>query len=167
MLSWSLLININTVNTMHSDVARCVASVAHIFKRFRQNQSSDIRWLRTASCNNTRERPEHIKKVPVGGRAYVQVKLELAGHNGLVLRVWRIVAPRSRKGEVLRKIHEWHQGIIKCWLRAGSLVWWPGLSSERTKLVISWQMLYEMKRTQQKEPLPSTPFLEQPWKWVL
>uniref|UniRef100_A0A671U8K1 Gypsy retrotransposon integrase-like protein 1 n=1 Tax=Sparus aurata TaxID=8175 RepID=A0A671U8K1_SPAAU len=110
--------------------------------------------------------PEHITKVPMDARAYVQVKSELSEHDGLILRGSRIVIPRSMRGETLQKIHDGHQGLSKCRERACSSVWWPGLSAEINRLVTSCQVCHELKRTQQKEPLISTPLPERPWKRI-
>ena len=38
--------------------------------------------------------------------------------------------PSAMKLQVLDKIHEGHQGIVKCRERAKTSVWWPGLSRE-------------------------------------
>lgn len=110
--------------------------------------------------------PEHLSNVPMDAREYVQVKSELSEHNGLVLRGSRIVVPRQMRGEILQKIHEGHQGLVKCRERACSSVWWPGLSTDINKLVTSCQVCCELKRTQQKEPLISTPLPERPWKRI-
>ncbi|KAK0156179.1 hypothetical protein N1851_000550 [Merluccius polli] len=85
--------------------------------------------------------PEHISKVPVSIREYVQVKAELSEHNGLVLRGCRIVVPQPMRKEILQKIHQGHQGLAKCRERACSSVWWPGLSTEISSLVTSCQNL--------------------------
>ena len=94
--------------------------------------------------------PEHISKVPMDARAYIQVKLELSEHNGLILRGSRIVMPRSMRGGTLQNIHDGHQGMNKCREKVCSSVWWPGLSAEINRLVTSCQVCCEWKRTQQK-----------------
>ena len=110
--------------------------------------------------------PEHLSSVPLDAKEYTQVKSELSEHSGLILRGSRIVVPRSMRGEILLKIHEGHQGLVKCRERASSSVWWPGLSTELNKLVSSCQVCREQKRTQQMEPLIPTPLPERPWKRI-
>lgn len=81
--------------------------------------------------------PEHLSNVSRDAREFVQVKSELSEYKGLILRGSRIVVLRSMRGEILQKIHEGHQGLVKCRERACSSVWWPGLSTEINKLVTS------------------------------
>ena len=49
---------------------------------------------------------------------------------GILLKSSRIVVPTAVKLHVLDKIHEGHQGIVKCRERVKTSVWWPGLSRE-------------------------------------
>lgn len=99
-------------------------------------------------------------------RAYVKVKNELSETNGLVTRGSRIVIPKSERSEILDKIHAGHQGLTKCRDRANSSVWRPGLSAELKDTVMRCQTCQEQKRTQQKEPLISTPLPDRPWKRI-
>ncbi|KAK0156229.1 hypothetical protein N1851_000482 [Merluccius polli] len=155
-----------------SDVACYVASVVGAIPA--SQSKLDEMKMATASDANLQSVikfihtgwPEHISRVPVSIRAYVQVKAELSEHNGLVLRGCRIVVPQSMREEILQKIHQGHQGLVKCRERACSSVWWPGLSTEISNLVSSCQVCHEQKRTQQKEPLISTPLPDRPWKRI-
>ncbi|KAK0146758.1 hypothetical protein N1851_013875 [Merluccius polli] len=124
-----------------SDVACYVASVVGAIPA--SQSKLDEMKMATASDANLQSVikfihtgwPEHISRVPVSIRAYVQVKAELSEHNGLVLRGCRIVVPQSMREEILQKIHQGHQGLVKCRERACSSVWWPGLSTEISNLV--------------------------------
>lgn len=171
-LSRSPLSSTCTKMDTQSDVACYVASVVGAIPA--SQSKIDEMKIATASDANLQSVikfihagwPEHISKVPVSIRAYVQVKAELSEHNGLVLRGCRIVVPQSMREEILTKIHEGHQGLVKCRERACSSVWWPRLSTEISNLVSSCQVCHELKRTQQKEPLISTPLPDRPWKRI-
>ena len=157
----------------HTDVACYVDSVVEGIPA----SSSKMDEIRTATAADAellsvvklikKGWPEHLSNVPMDAREYVQVKSELSEHNGLVLRGSRIVVPKSMRGVILQKIHEGHQGLVKCRERACSSVWWPRLSTEISMLVTPCQVCCELKRTHQKEPLISTPLPERPWKRIL
>ena len=53
----------------------------------------------------------------------------------LLLYGSRIVLPQSLRQETLEKIHNVHQGIQRCRLRANISVWWPGISKEIEEIV--------------------------------
>lgn len=48
--------------------------------------------------------------------------------DGLLLKDTRII-PEKLREEMLYRIHEGHQGIVKCRARAHQAVWWLGLST--------------------------------------
>ena len=47
----------------------------------------------------------------------------------------RIIIPISLQKEVMKRIHEGHQGIERCRMRVRSSVWWPNISSQVTEMV--------------------------------
>ncbi|KAL5010683.1 hypothetical protein ScPMuIL_012988 [Solemya velum] len=68
-------------------------------------------------------------------RPYWQIRDELSVCYGLLLRGSRLVIPTIMRAEVLHRIHEGHQGIVKCRERARNSVWWPGISKDIEYLV--------------------------------
>ena len=60
--------------------------------------------------------PQKNPKGPI--KKFWMTRNELSLHNDLLLRGNRIVIPANLKQEVLHKLHEGHQGIVKCRLRA-------------------------------------------------
>ena len=63
-------------------------------------------------------------------KPYWSARGELTTVHGILLKSTRVVVPSAMKLQVLDKIHEGHQGIVKCRERAKTSVWWPGLSRE-------------------------------------
>ena len=55
---------------------------------------------------------------------------EIVVENGILMCGSRIHIPSSLRLDILDKLHEGHQGIVKCRERARQSVWWPGLSKE-------------------------------------
>ena len=49
---------------------------------------------------------------------------------GLLFRGKQIVAPADLREDVLRHLHDGHQGVTKTWANASSSVWWPGMSKD-------------------------------------
>ena len=75
----------------------------------------------------------------------------------------RLFIPIWMQGLILDKIHDGHQGIVKCLERAKTSVWWIGLSSQIENLVKSCQKCIE-SATNSIEPLIPTEFPYRPWQ---
>uniref|UniRef100_A0A3B1ISF7 Gypsy retrotransposon integrase-like protein 1 n=1 Tax=Astyanax mexicanus TaxID=7994 RepID=A0A3B1ISF7_ASTMX len=63
----------------------------------------------------------------------------------------------------LAKLHEGHQGVVKCRERARQSVWWPGLSQQLNELVLNCRTCIK-ERTNHTEPLIPTDLPERPWQ---
>ena len=50
--------------------------------------------------------------------------------NNFLLHGSCIVVPVSLRKETLQRVHEGHQGLERCKLRARIAVWWPGMQSQ-------------------------------------
>uniref|UniRef100_A0A3B1IFN4 Gypsy retrotransposon integrase-like protein 1 n=1 Tax=Astyanax mexicanus TaxID=7994 RepID=A0A3B1IFN4_ASTMX len=87
----------------------------------------------------------------------------LSTHNGLLLRGTRLVIPSVMRNSVQEKIHEGHQGIVKCRERAKQSVWWPGLSSQIEELVLNCTACVK-ERNNTAEPLMPTKLPDRPWQ---
>ena len=98
-------------------------------------------------------------------KQYFAVRRELTVVNGLLLKGSRIVIPTSMRQDVKRRIHEGHQGEVKCLQRARSSVWWPGISSHVTNMVKDCPVCLK-ERTNRPEPLMKSTFPDRPWQKV-
>ncbi|KAL5467055.1 hypothetical protein EMCRGX_G031222 [Ephydatia muelleri] len=67
-------------------------------------------------------------KLPRNLKPYWMVRAKLTLHHDLLLYGSRIVIPQGLRQETMLKIHQGHQGILKCRLCVESAVWWPGVS---------------------------------------
>ena len=108
--------------------------------------------------------PDKHKILPVL-KPYWKLQGELTVHNNLLLFRTQIVVPNALQRENLQKIHNGHQGIQRCRLRAQSSVWWPGISQHISDLIENCHVCAK-KSKQYHEPLMSTPLPDYPWQRV-
>ncbi len=67
------------------------------------------------------------------------------------------------RNDVLAKLHEGHQGVVKCRERAQQSVWWPGLSQQLNELVRNCRACCQ-ERQNRREPLMPTPYPGRLWQ---
>ena len=72
--------------------------------------------------------PEKKLKGPI--KKFWMARNDLSLRDNLLLHGSRIVIPMKLRHEILHKLHNGHQGIVKCCLRARQSVWWPGISED-------------------------------------
>lgn len=96
-------------------------------------------------------------------RLYWAERAFLTVHDGLLLKGTRLVIPSAMRNDVLAKIHEGHQGVVKCRERARQSVWWPGLSQQLNGLVQNCRTCIK-ERTNHTKPLMPTDLPERPWQ---
>jgi len=109
--------------------------------------------------------PEEKRKVHGPIAKYWSERGNISLHNGLLLRGRRIIIPPRLRADVLRRLHDGHQGITKTRANAASLVWWPGISQDITKVVQNCAMC-EKYRRERIEPMKGTEFPDRPWSRV-
>ena len=98
-------------------------------------------------------------------KKYYSVAAELSVQDGILLRGSRLVIPASLQQEILKQVHEGHQGIQKCRERARQSIWWPGLSKQLQDLVTNCTTCCKF-RSQRAEPLLPTTLPDLPWQKV-
>ncbi|KAL5017541.1 hypothetical protein ScPMuIL_007130 [Solemya velum] len=98
-------------------------------------------------------------------RPYWQIREEITLCQGLLMRGNRLIIPTYLRAEILQRIHEGHQGIVKCCERARNSVWWPRINREIEDLVRNCTICVKQK-ADHAEPLRPTPFPERPWQKV-
>ena len=70
--------------------------------------------------------------------------------------------PKALQKETLEKLHDGHQGMVRCHLRAKSSIWWPGLSKQLTAYINACPVRARTARPRE-EPLIPTPLPEYLW----
>ncbi|KAK7096358.1 hypothetical protein V1264_005660 [Littorina saxatilis] len=77
----------------------------------------------------------------------------------------RVVIPKKLQSDILQRLHQGHQGIVKCRALAKISVWWPGLSKSIESMVKNCATC-EKGRTLHPEPLKPTPTPDYPWQRI-
>ena len=95
---------------------------------------------------------------------YVCIKNELGVLGKLVLRGSRIVIPNALRGEVLRLVHEGHQGIVKMKARLRTKLWWPKRDSDAEQICKSCHGCEVVGEFQPPEPMKRTEPPTGPWQ---
>ena len=109
-------------------------------------------------------KPEAAKK-DVSQRQYWFVRQELTVQQGLLLFQSRLVIPAELQEEMLQRLHQGHQGVVKCRALARSCVWWPGLL-KKIEEVVGASATCEKERTLPPKPLQPTKTPEYPWQKI-
>ena len=109
--------------------------------------------------------PEDKRKLfgPLG--KYWSERGNITLHGGLLLRGRQIIIPPTLRPDVLRRLHDGHQGVTKTRANAVSSVWWPGISLEITEVVRNCAIC-EKYRKERVEPMKGTEFPDRPWARV-
>ena len=107
--------------------------------------------------------PEEKRRVHGPIAKYWSERGNISLHSGLLLRGRRIIVPPRLRADVLRCLHDGHQGITKT--RANASVWWPGISQNITKTVQNCATC-EKYRRERIEPMKGTEFPDRSWSRV-
>ncbi|KAK7882125.1 hypothetical protein WMY93_028299 [Mugilogobius chulae] len=108
--------------------------------------------------------PDHAKQEPLL-KNYWPDRATLTVKDGLLLKDTRLVIPSAMRNDVLAKLHEGHQGVVKCKARARQTVWWPGLSQQISEMVLKCRTCIQ-ERHNHSEPLMPTKCPDRPWQKV-
>ena len=98
-------------------------------------------------------------------RKYWDERGTLSVHDEVLLKGNRLVIPGPLRQDVLRRLHDAHQGIQKIRLNASQSCWWPGISKDIEYIVKSCNRCEEHRRDR-IEPMLGTEFPERPWSRV-
>ena len=96
-------------------------------------------------------------------KLYWSVRGELTIGEDLLLYGGRIVVLKTMRTETIQKLHQGHQGIQRCRLRARSSVWWPGISKQINDFVSQCPKCCR-DALQQRESLITSTLPDYPWQ---
>ncbi|GFR68210.1 Pro-Pol polyprotein [Elysia marginata] len=97
---------------------------------------------------------DNAKEVSQAVRKYWSMRDFLFIEDGLIIKNTAIITPKSMKDVILDRLHDGHQGIEKCLLRARENVFWLGMTKDITEKVKECSICERYNRkSQQKQPL--------------
>lgn len=108
--------------------------------------------------------PDSIKSVPAPLRKYWSFRDELSVENGVILKGDRIMIPPELQRRILEQLHQGHQGMEKCKLRAKETVFWIDINADIEKLVGECSTCQKFQKSQQKESLLPHEIPAYPWQ---
>ena len=108
--------------------------------------------------------PKKMSSLPRELQEYWNVRDELHEADGLVLRGDRLVVPSDLRQDMLKLIHESHQGMDKCKARARTVLYWPGMASDIETITGQCHVYLRFRANNQKEPLIQRDVPELPWQ---
>ncbi len=92
-------------------------------KQFQRETSKDA-TLQTL-IKYTIEGWPSVSDIPPDIKPFYSQRHEIVYNHDLLLRGHRIIVPSSLRAEVKRLLHQGHQGVDKCNVRAHQSVYWP------------------------------------------
>ena len=96
---------------------------------------------------------------------FKRVAADLWYARGLLSKGDRLVIPKMLRCDVVKNIHEGHQGISKCSERANSAVWWPGINQQLAEFVAKCPVCTKYRQINSERMMPSN-LPSYPWKKV-
>ena len=110
--------------------------------------------------------PKYEQDVPDNLKQYFNVRDLLSVSNGLLTYADRIVVSTKMRPEIFSRIHQVHQGIVKCIETVIVSVWLPGITHDVKRIVEMCDHCQAHKPKQHREPLMTTPLLTGPMQRI-
>ena len=110
--------------------------------------------------------PEERREVHQSLRKYWPFRDELSIENGIILKGPRIIIPQRLREEYLHKVHEAHQGVTKCQLRAKASIFWQGINKDIEELVNKCSICQKYGNAQTPETLRPHELSSRPWQTI-
>ena len=81
--------------------------------------------------------PRHRDQLPEAVRRYWSVRDQLTLDDDLIVCGCRLVIPSTMRKEILRQLHESHQGTVRTKQRARLAVYWPGIDKDVDNIILA------------------------------
>ena len=104
-----------------------------------------------------------IQKLPSSLSPYWSSRGEISHVQGLLLKVPCLIILSSMRLEILDRIHDRHQGIVKYRRRTKYSVWWPGLGKQLEEMATKCRKGIEHRKPNSEPMIPSA-VPARPWQ---
>ena len=108
--------------------------------------------------------PTSIAEVQQAARPFWTVRDELHEAEGQIFKCNKIIIHTALRPEMLRIIHEGHQGEERCKGRARMVMYWPNMTRSIDEVVRKCPACLRHGRSKTKEPLIQHGIPERPWQ---
>ena len=126
-------------------------------------QDSELQKVKNMILNGW---PDSVKKVPTEIKQYYSIRDDLTVEDDLLFKSNRVIIPKTMRSDVMKTLHQSHQGIEKTKQIAKDVVYWPGLQKQIEEMIHSCDTCLKFQNQQQKEPMLSYPKPERPWQTI-
>uniref|UniRef100_A0A6B0V714 RNA-directed DNA polymerase n=1 Tax=Ixodes ricinus TaxID=34613 RepID=A0A6B0V714_IXORI len=99
-------------------------------------------------------------------KLFSPIRDELVVYEGLLFRSDKIVIPKTWHKSVLERVHDGQLGISSCLKRARESIYWPGMSEDIKRLVLSCPICESKQKKPPSEPLMMKEVPKLPWERV-
>lgn len=96
---------------------------------------------------------------------YWSMRSEFSVTDGILMKGTCIVIPSVMQRDIINRLHEAHQGIVKCRERARNTVWWLEINKHIEDVVKNCRKCAE-NRSDHAEPMINSEFPHRPWEKV-
>uniref|UniRef100_A0A669EUY2 Gypsy retrotransposon integrase-like protein 1 n=1 Tax=Oreochromis niloticus TaxID=8128 RepID=A0A669EUY2_ORENI len=110
--------------------------------------------------------PQRLHNLPTAVHPYFPFRDELTVDDGIILKGFKAVIPKSLQGDYITIMHRGHPGVEATKRRARGIVFWPFMSRDIEQTVTSCSVCNSTKPHQQKEPLHLHDVPDLPWSTV-
>ena len=107
--------------------------------------------------------PGNKEELPGNVREYWCYRDEISSVDGLLFKAQKLIVPQTTRKEMLDRIHESHQSIVKCKQRARDILFWSGMSSQIEDKVSKCSVCNQFQRVQPREPMIIQEPPDRPW----
>ena len=129
--------------------------------RLHTKQDPELQLLKSVILNGW---PDKHQQCPPELQEYWNYRDELSVIDDIIIKGQRIIIPKALRSNMLEILHSGHFGIDKVTNRARLTMFWPGITSDISKVVQQCEICLEHRCSNPKEPLVSHEVPEYPWQ---